>query len=229
MLGAIALMGMLALAAIGATLMSERAPGLRNAGDDALPVLGEVPSFELTNQAGETVRAEQLRGRVWVADFIFTRCPSVCPMMTANMARLQHWLKQQSGGEAVRLVSFSVDPQHDRPEVLGKFAEQYEADLDQWHFLTGPDRRTLWRLSEDGFKLGVSKNPPEAPMPIAHSAKFVLVDRQGRIRGYYSGTRAEGLDELKRAIERLLEPSSAAAREPAARQAAVARPRQERS
>ena len=196
-------------AAIGATWLTEggagdRAAGLNREASDALPNLGKIPDFALTNQDGETVTDDQLRGRLWVADFIFTRCPSICPILSTNLARVQRWLEDQPGGDAVRLVSFSVDPEHDRPAVLRQFGRRHEADFSRWHFLTGPSRARMWRLSEAGFKLPVAENPPDATMPIMHSGKFVLVDASGRIRGYYGGTQSSGIEKLKDDLKQLL-------------------------
>jgi protein SCO1/2 len=199
LLSMIALMGLLALSAIGAVLLSEREP--------LLPRYSTVPEFELTNQAGKTVTDQDLRGRVWVADFIFTDCPSICPMLTHNMSNLQTWLQEeqdQPDGDRVRLVSFSVDPEHDTPSVLRQFGQRYEADFDQWHFLTGESNERMWQLSEEGFKLTAEANDPDQAMKIAHTDKMVLVDATGRIRGYYEGTKPESLDKLRKDIAQLL-------------------------
>lgn len=164
----------------------------------------EVPDFNLTNHAGETITDDQLRSHIWVADFIFTSCPSICPTLTANLRQVQTWLADKPWGESVKLVSFSVDPENDRPAELRSFANQYDADLSQWQFVTGPSRARMWQLSEDGFNLGVRENPAQATMAISHSAKFVLVDREGRIRGYYTGTTTNGVAKLKQALIRLV-------------------------
>jgi protein SCO1/2 len=156
-----------------------------------LPVLGEVPAFTLTERSGRTVRAEDLTGRVWVADFVFTRCPDFCPALTARMAALQARLPP--GPDAVRLVSFSVDPVHDTPEVLRGYANRARAG-EHWLFLTGP-REALATLLRDGFKVAFAEGgPPSAP--ITHSDRFVLVDRRLRIRGYYHGTDSADLARL---------------------------------
>ncbi len=146
-------------------------------------MLGQVPSFSLTDRAGTAVTADDLRGHVWVADFIFTRCPDVCPALSTRMAKLQEPLA--TGDDPVRLVSLSVDPAHDTPEVLAGYAERYGAGPG-WLFLTG-SRDTLVALLRDGFKVAFSDDgPPSAP--ITHSDRFVLVDRQLRVRGYYHGS-----------------------------------------
>jgi protein SCO1/2 len=156
------------------------------------PVLGTVPGFALTERSGSAVRASDLEGSVWIAGFIFTRCPDVCPALTARMADLQ---KDLSGGEPVRLVSFSVDPAHDTPEVLRGYAERAGAK-DDWLFVTGP-RDALAALLKDGFRVAFADDGP-ASAPITHSDRLVLVDRELRIRGYYHGRDAEDLKRLAR-------------------------------
>jgi protein SCO1/2 len=204
-LGFIGLFAMLALAAIGATLMTDhRPPGGSDEANGQLPVLGQAPDFSLTNQAGDAFASDRLQGQVWVADFIFTRCQSICPVLTGHLSELQSWLQQQPWGDRVHLVSFSVDPTHDTPEVLRAFAEKHGADLARWDFLTAKDRAGIWPVVKDGFKLPVSANPQNAMMPINHSAKMVLVDRQGRIRGYYAGTQSDGMAELRDDLKALL-------------------------
>jgi protein SCO1/2 len=169
------------------------------------PTLGEAPKFELTNQAGETVTQADVQGRIWVADFIFTRCKTVCPVLTSQMAGLQDWLKKQPGGERVRLVSFSVDPTHDTPKRLRQFGETHGADFDQWHFLTAKSREVMWPIIRNGFNLAVSPNPDNEMMPVNHSARMVLMDREGDIRGYYMGTQDAGLKDLRKDLKALLQ------------------------
>lgn len=119
-----------------------------------LPTLGELPSFSLTGHYGEAVSSETLGGQVWVADFIFTRCGGICPAMTARLVRLR-------GGvpAAVAFVSFTVDPEHDTPEVLAAYARGAGVSGD-WHFVTG-SREALYALSTGGFKLAALEIPPE--------------------------------------------------------------------
>ena len=144
-----------------------------------LPTLNRLPDFTLTERSGRTVTLEELEGQVWVADFIFTQCAGVCLAMSSNMSRLQTELPAE-----VRLVSFSVDPANDTPEVLSAYAKRYNADASRWLFLTG-DQATIHRLSIEGFKLAVETAGTEVE-PIMHSSRFVLLDRNARVRGYYS-------------------------------------------
>jgi protein SCO1/2 len=157
------------------------------------PVLGQVPAFSLTNRDGRAVGLADLAGAPWVADFIFTRCPASCPVMTARMAKLNRELPEDLG---VRMVSITVDPDHDTPQILRKYAASFQAP-DRWLFLTG-NKEALFRLSKEGFKLGVEVNTQtESIEPILHSTRFVLVDGLGRIRGYYDGFDEESMAKLK--------------------------------
>ena len=163
--------------------------------------MSEVPEFSLINRDGRAVTLRDLAGAPWVADFVFTRCPATCPMMTARMARLNRDLPADL---PVRLVSFSVDPEHDTPEVLERYAQSFQAP-DRWLFLTG-DREQILQLSEKGFKLGVAMELPpgtDAPEPIVHSTRFVLVDGEGRIRGYYDAFDEESMERLERDLAAL--------------------------
>jgi protein SCO1/2 len=160
-------------------------------------VMWSVPDFTLTNRDGRTVTLKDLKGAPWVADFIFTRCPASCPMMTARLARFNRGLPRDL---PVRLVSFSVDPKYDTPAVLQAYAQSFKAP-DRWLFLTG-DGEQIYRLSKEGFKLGIDntpQNPTASPTaePILHSTRFVLVDGEGRIRGYYEAFDEESMKKLE--------------------------------
>ena len=119
---------------------------------EVLPRMARVPDFVLTDQSGVAYGSDALAGKVWVANFIFTRCPSTCPLQTQMMGTLQMRLEGMSGVEDVRLVSFSVDPTYDRPPVLLEYARVNRADPWRWRFLTG-ERAAIWNLSKEGFKL----------------------------------------------------------------------------
>jgi protein SCO1/2 len=155
-----------------------------------LPVLGVVPAFTLTERADVPVGAGDLRGRVWIADFVFTHCPDFCPALTARMASLQKRVPDD-----VRLVSFTVDPAHDTPDVLRAYAQRAGAGP-RWLFVTGP-RDRLAALLRDGFKVAYADDGP-AESPITHSDRFVLVDGDLRIRGYYHGTDPADVARLAR-------------------------------
>jgi cytochrome oxidase Cu insertion factor (SCO1/SenC/PrrC family) len=151
---------------------------------------GTVPSFQLTNQNGQSFGSAQLTGKIWIADFIYTTCPGPCPMISGRMSELQKPLEKTD----VHLVSFSVDPEKDTPEVLRGYAEKLQAELGRWDFLTGP-KSAIYRLSHDGFKLAVADASDAQGLPV-HSTRMVLVDRNGQIRGYYDATEPEAITKL---------------------------------
>jgi cytochrome oxidase Cu insertion factor (SCO1/SenC/PrrC family) len=159
-----------------------------------LPVLGEVPAFRLTERSGEPYGSEELQGRAWVADFIFTRCPDVCPAVTGNMKRLE------AHASAPTLVSFSVDPNHDDPSVLTAYADRHRAGAN-WKFLTG-ERDAIAGLLKDGFHVAFGDGGP-VEAPITHSDRMVLVDENLRIRGYYRGRDQADLTRLEADLARL--------------------------
>jgi cytochrome oxidase Cu insertion factor (SCO1/SenC/PrrC family) len=167
-----------------------------------------VADFSLTNQDGQRVTEADLRGKVWVASFLFTRCCTGCPQVSANLARLQQDLPEE-----VVIVSFSVDPEFDTPARLKTYAEEHGADLKRWWLLTG-EREPLYRLIQGSFHLGVEENQGAARTPgneVTHSTRLVLVDRQGRIRRYFEGRQVDeqgqptqGLEELKAELAKVV-------------------------
>lgn len=165
---------------------------------EPLPVMGEVPDFEFINTDIEQISKKDLEGKVWVADFIFTTCGGICPKMSENLA----WIHRSYLLEKdVRLVSVTVNPDYDSPQVMKEYAGKYGADTGAWHFLTGP-KETVLNLAYKGFKLGGEDDP------IFHSPKMVLVDRKSRIRGYYDGTDKEEVRKLFKDIARLIKEKS---------------------
>ena len=165
---------------------------------DSLPVIGGIPDFEFIDSEGRDVGLSTLKGKVWVADFIFTTCTMACPIMTGNMNIIH---KKYKKNDDIRLVSISVYPEYDTPEVLKKYASQYEANTDNWHFLTG-NESTVKEVIKDGFKIGDYEDI------IFHSEKFALVDRNGMIRAYYNGMKSEDMKKLKKDINNLLKQDS---------------------
>ncbi|MBL46073.1 MAG: SCO family protein [Candidatus Marinimicrobia bacterium] len=159
-----------------------------------LPEIGNVPQFEFTNSDGNIVTLDNLKGKVWVADFIFTTCTMACPMMTGNMNIVHKKFKKNDN---VRLVSISVYPEFDTPEVLKNYASQYDADTEKWLFLTGKED-AVKDIIRDGFKIGDYEDI------IFHSEKFALVDKKGIIRAYYNGMKSEDMKQLKKDIDVLL-------------------------
>lgn len=169
---------------------------------------GRVPAFSLTDQRGKTVTERDLRGAPWVANFVFTRCPTSCPLLTSKFKAFQEKVGPLRG---VRYVSFSVDPGHDTPEVLAAYAAKFEVDASRWQFLTGP-LASIEQTVVRGFKIHVGEataNPHDPTLvDIMHGEHFVLVDGEGTIRGYYRAEEAE-LEDLARDLRTLVEPTVA--------------------
>lgn len=154
-----------------------------------------VPDFSLTNQQGEPLGLSDMAGKIWVADFIFTSCPTICPAMTQEMARLQ----SEFVADPVYFVSFSVDPKRDTVDVLSRYATAYGADNRRWHFLTG-DKTKIYQLAEQGFSLAAGHNGSE----ILHSPRFVLVKADGNIHDYYDSRSKPAMLRLRRDVKTLL-------------------------
>jgi len=192
---------------------------------EKLEVYGRVPDFSFIERSARRITLADLVGKVWIVNFFYTECTDTCPLQSANMARLQAALSAEPD---VRLVSISVDPEHDTPEVLSEYAARFRADPERWLFLTGPRDAIYW-LAIEGFRLGVVDQgekvqqgtgegrvwlgpvsarahpvPNPERKPIIHSSRFVLVDRQAQIRGYYHGTDRESLERLRENVRVLL-------------------------
>lgn len=169
-----------------------------------LDVMGEIPAFTFTDQSGKPFGAADLRGRVSVAAFMFTRCPTICPRITVTMQQLQQQAKQQE--LRIHWVSFSVDPENDTPPVLQAYAKQYNIDLDTWSLLTG-DSAEIRTVAEQGFKIAAEgkAHADSEHYGISHGSHLVLVDQRGHIRGYYrtldDDARARLLDDARMLTE----------------------------
>ncbi len=163
---------------------------VRQMGTRTVAEYGTVPAFQFTNQNGLPFGSANLQGKIWIADFIFTSCPGPCPMMSSRMAEMQRPLEKSD----VHLVSFSIDPETDTPAVLRDYAARLKAREGRWDFLTG-DREKIFQLSMEGFKLGVAASGDQEAVPV-HSTRAVLVDRAGKIRGYYDLTAPDGVTKL---------------------------------
>lgn len=161
-----------------------------------------VADFEFTNQNDEPFGLRDLQGKWWVADFIFTNCTTVCLPMTSNMSRLQDRVSEE-GLEGVHFISFSVDPDYDTPEVLMEYADDYEADLSNWTFLTGYDFQTIKELSIKSFQSALHE-----PMPgedqVMHGTRFYLVNPEGKVIKSYSGVKADEIDALFEDLQKVL-------------------------
>ena len=160
-----------------------------------------LPDFSLTAvtvDGTSPLDLSALRGRVWIADFVYTSCAGPCPMLTANMAGLQKRLPK-----SIVLLSFTVDPDHDSPAVLAVYARHFGADPQRWFFVAG-DKPALMKLFRDGFQIAVAENAAAEPgSNVTHTTQFFLLDGKGRIRGRYDGDDASALDRLAADARRL--------------------------
>ena len=186
-------LGIIILGIAGATLWSafDTKPEVAAAKETAV----SVPDFRLTDQQGESLALSDMAGKIWVADFIFTNCPTICPAMTQEMARLQ----SEFVVNPVYFVSFSVDPERDTSEVLSRYAAEYGADDRRWRFLTG-EKEHIYELAKDGFSLAAGHNGSE----LLHSTRFVLVASDGRIYGRYDSRSKPAMLRLRRDLSMLL-------------------------
>ena len=165
-----------------------------------LPVYSDVPQFTLTNQDGGPVTLDSLRGQIWVADIIFTRCPSQCLRLSTHMKELQAKLPKD-----IKLVSLTTDPSYDTPPILKKYAGNFST-ADNWLFLTG-DKGMIKSVAVDGLKLSVQETPEnerENPNDLfIHSTKIVLVDPHGRVRGYFDGDDPQFAEQIQSSVRQL--------------------------
>ena len=166
-----------------------------------LPRIGIVPSFLLTERSGKNISNKDLVGKIWVADFVYTTCPGPCPLVTANMARIQSAV---ANDPHVQLVTFTVDPEIDTPAVLAAYADKYGADPNRWWFLTGP-QKPMYDLIQNGFFQVVQDNHGKALQDgqyvVTHSTYFVLVDANGYVRNSYDGVGPDGRADLLKGIK----------------------------
>jgi cytochrome oxidase Cu insertion factor (SCO1/SenC/PrrC family) len=166
--------------------------------DGELAVLAAVPAFSLMDQNGQTITLETLKGKTWVADFVFTRCAGPCSTMTAKMAALQKTLPPQ-----VKLVSFSVDPEHDTPAVLKEYATIFKADESRWHFLTG-EKSAIFSQARGMLLTAIPASETNA---IIHDERFLLIDADGNIRGAYHSKNENEMKQLDLDADRLVKES----------------------
>jgi protein SCO1/2 len=157
------------------------------------PGYGAVPPFEFTDHTGAPFAKSRLDGKVWIADFIFTRCQGPCPKMTSEMESIRKDLKDVAG---IEFVSFSVDPAYDTPQVLESYASHYGGAGEGWHLLTG-DQPAIFKLSVKTFKVTAQLEDPNDPSNVAHSTRFFLIGRDGVIRGRYSSEEKAQMQQLR--------------------------------
>lgn len=163
-----------------------------------------VPDFQLTNQNGKTVRGNSFKGKVFVADFFFTRCPGICKRMSSQMTRVQ---ERFLNNPDVQIVSFSVDPKNDTVAALRAYADLYDVQSEKWQLLTG-DKAQIYKLAKYGYFVTAKEQDTSAvdlEDQFVHTDKFVLIDKEGHIRGYYNGTNRKDVDRLTTEIDILLQ------------------------
>ena len=183
------------------SLVIYRATATRGSLKVQLPVLSTVPAFSFVDQGGAPLGSAQLSGKIWVANFIFTRCPNICPKFTAKMGTLQDRSKEQLPG--LTLVSFTVDPENDTPEVLAAYGQKFRADFSRWHFLRG-DRPELERVIRDGMLQPMDRGDGKDLNTVVHGSYFALIDEKLQVRGVYRFSEPGAVDEVIRDARLLL-------------------------
>jgi protein SCO1/2 len=165
-----------------------------------IPVLGSesITAFGFVDQNGDTVTEASVNGKIWVADFFFTSCPTICPKMKNEMLRVWETFKDE---DRVLILSHTIDPEHDTREVLKDFADRLEITGNRWRFLTG-DKDSIYAMAER-YMISAAEDP-SAPGGFVHSGAFVLLDGERRIRGYYDGTNPQAVDTLMADMKFLL-------------------------
>ncbi len=171
---------------------------------DQLPTFGKVSEFSFADQNKQPFSNSNLEGQVWIANFIFTRCQGLCPLLTGQMAVLGEKLKNQN----IKFISFSVDPEHDTSEVLSQYAMAHHVPEGKWFFVTTGKNQNMWDFVSRSFMLGAGEATAEdlaqGAEPVMHSSRFVLVDAKGFIRGYYDSQDPQKMDDLARDASSLL-------------------------
>jgi protein SCO1/2 len=157
-------------------------------------VYDPIPLFTFTNQDGKIITNDFMAGKIAVVDFFFTNCTSICPMLSSQMARLQHSVKAENINDQVVFLSHTVDPKHDSAEVLKAYANRMGVDFSNWNFVTGNEEDIYWQAKE-GYKLTAFPSDT-AQGGFFHTDQIALIDQEGRIRGYYDGTSTKAVDQL---------------------------------
>ena len=193
-------------AILGAVMLGILAAFINSTGQRSkLPVLGSVKPFTLTNQLGDATTLQDLKGKVWVADIIFALCPGPCPKMTEEMSKLQSAFDAK---RPLRFVTLTTHPEHDTPKVLKTYSEKFSADPSRWYFLTGPKRELLANLAIGSLKLSAVEKEETLQESendlFIHTTMFVLVDKAGKIRGYYESLEPGFQEKIRADINSLL-------------------------
>ena len=165
-------------------------------GGEVDTIYHRIPPFSLTNQYGETISTADVEGHIYIADFFFTSCPTICPKMATHMLQLQ---KRFGDRDDFLLVSYTIDPENDDVERLKQYAEKVHAKRGSWHFLTG-ERDSIYQLAQKGYFVSAMEDEG-APGGYLHSGQFILIDKKGRIRGLFDGTSTADVNDLYDAIE----------------------------
>ncbi|HXH17886.1 MAG TPA: SCO family protein [Chitinophagales bacterium] len=167
-----------------------------------LPVLSEttLPDFKLIAHTGDTVTRHDVEGKILVSDFFFTKCRGICPQMSRSMRNLQEYFLRNSNLQSpIILLSHTVDPANDSVPVLNEYAQLYGADQKLWLLVTG-DKKQLYDLAINFYKLPALETPNDTLNPFTHSERFTLVDKAGHIRGYYDGTDSASVKQLMKDV-----------------------------
>ncbi|MDC8005792.1 SCO family protein [Aureisphaera galaxeae] len=181
----------------------------RMSGGTEMATIGKVADFSFTSHRGKTISNADYEGKVYLVEFFFTTCPSICPIMNQNMVKIQN---EFYGNPNLGIASFTIDPEYDTPEVLGKYAESYGVTNPNWHMLTG-EKEAIFKLANEGFNLYVGEASEDVG-GFEHSGYFALIDKEGNIRSryddnnnpiiYYDGLETEGIQMLIEDIKQLL-------------------------
>jgi protein SCO1/2 len=157
-------------------------------------VYDPIPLFAFTNQDGKIIANDFMAGKIAIVDFFFTNCTSICPMLSSQMARLQHLVKSENINDQVVFLSHTVDPKNATPEALKAYADRMGADFSNWNFVTGNEEDIYWQAKE-GYKLTAFPSDT-AQGGFFHTDQIALIDQEGKIRGYYDGTSTKAVDQL---------------------------------
>lgn len=163
-------------------------------------IFTQIPAFSFINQAGDTITEEKYKNKVYIADFFFTTCPSICPKMTNTLYLVQEKLKNES---RFAILSHSIDPDYDQPEILQSYAEKNKANPAVWDFVTG-DKETIYDLCEN-YYMAYAKKDSLAEGGYVHSGFLILIDKNKFVRGAYDGTRPELADSIVADVKLLLQ------------------------
>ena len=173
--------------------------GFKESDSSGKTIYHTIPDWEFINQNGEKVSSEEYKGQIYVTEFFFTNCPTICPKMTVNMHALQSKTKDLD----VQFLSYTVDPTRDSSATLKNYQQAYGINDDNWNMLTG-DQYKIYELGVNGY-LVPNQEDALAPGGFLHSEMFMLIDKQGRIRGYYDGTNAKNMDKIVHDINVLID------------------------